>query len=630
MKSRNAKNHINNNPEIKNLWFKGGLFIAVLIFAFYFQTIKFDFVNWDDQVNVYENESVMNFDVKGIFSEHVIGNYNPLSNLSLAIEYQIVGDKPGVYHLNNVLLHIICSLLVFLLVKRLGMSFFVSLLTALLFGIHPMRVESVAWITERKDVLFGTFYLMSLLLYISYHKTKKIGFYVISLFIFTLSLLSKIQAVTLPFSLLLIDYWFQRKLTFKSVFEKMPFFILSLVTGVVGIYFLRKQGSLDLGITMPVFQRLFIGSYSFVVYVVKSVFPYQLSAVYTFPAELSILYYISMLPAIAIVLVSIFTFNTKKFFTFGILFFTLNIVFMLQVVGAGQGFLADRFTYIPYIGLFLIFAVLVENLLERINNQKVFIYSILGIYMVLISIQTNNQIKIWKNNETLWTDVIKKQPTNDLAYNNLAHFYVENDQAEKALLNYNTAIELQPQKAQPYNNRGKIYFDRGEFDIALQDYDKSLSIDPGFADALANRGAVYGAKKQYENAIIDLSKVMEIDPKNTDVISNRGFIYYQLKEFEKAIADCQLYLQYKPDDAEVVNITGLSYAGINDFDAAIHEYDRAIQIAPTNALFYLNRSFAFNSKGDKTKALREALQVQKLGLAVDENYLHYLRENQEH
>src|SRR5690606_25669530 len=162
--------------------------------------------------------------------------------------------------------------------------------------------------------------------------------------------------------------------------------------------------------------------------------------------------------------------------------FTLNIVFVLQVVGAGQGFIADRFTYIPYLGLFLIYAVLFEKLLVKFQNQKVLLYSALAVYLLLISIQTFNQIKIWQNSETLWTDVIKKQPDNALAYNNLAFYYIKQKQPEKALANYNVAIELQPEKAQTYNNRGKIYFDRGEYNKALEDYNKSLSLEHEYSD----------------------------------------------------------------------------------------------------------------------------------------------------
>jgi protein O-mannosyl-transferase len=623
-KTKSKKENSTERPTIKNRWSIAGFILAGLIFALFSQTFNFEFVNWDDHVNVYDNENVINFDVKGIFTEHVIGNYNPLSNLTLALEYKIVQDSPKLYHFNNVMLHIICTLLVFFMMKKLGMSYFVSFLIALLFGIHPMRVESVAWITERKDVLFGMFYLASQLLYISYLKTNKSVYYIFTLLIFTLSLLSKIQAVALPFSIILIDYWFEKKLTFKSGFEKIPFFMLSLVTGLVGIYFLRQQGSLDVGNTLPIFQRLFIGSYSYMVYIIKSIIPYQISALYVFPTKLAFIHYISMIPALAVLFVAFFLYRTKRIFTFGILFFTLNIVFMLQVVGAGQGFIADRFTYIPYIGLFMIYAVVFENLLIKFPSQKILIYTTLTLYLFLISFQTIQQIKVWENSQTLWTDVIKKQPSAALAYNNLGHYYSQKNEPKKALENFNVAIQLEPFKSQIYSDRGKIYFDLGEFDLALEDYNKSLSIEPELLEALANRGAVYGIKNQNDKAIEDLTKVIKADPDYADAISNRGFVYYRLKEYEKTIADCNLYLQLNPYDTEIINLAGLCYANLNDYESAINKFSRAIQIDPTKAIFFANRSNAFNSNGDKTSALKDALQAKQLGFNVNPAYIEML------
>lgn len=627
MKRENSKNKTKSVQTNKKHWLISVSFIALVTFILYAQTFRFDFVNWDDQVNVFENQSVVDFNVKGIFTEHVIGNYNPLSNLTLSVEYQLVKDDASLYHFNNVLLHVLCTMLVFFLVKRLELSLPVAFLTALLFGIHPMHVESVAWITERKDVLFGMFYLVTLLLYISFRKTKKPVYFILSLLTFSLSLLSKIQAVSLPFSLLLIDFWFEKNISIKQILQKAPYFLMALITGLIGIYFLRKQGSLDTGDVIPISQRLFIGSYSYVVYIIKSIVPYQMSALYPFPAKLSFIHYGSLFPGIALFIVSILFYKTYRIITFGFLFFTLNIVFVLQVIGAGQGFLADRFTYIPYIGLFLILAVLFENLLIKYARQKTILYTFLAVYLLIITVQTHNQISTWKNSETLWTDVIAKQPAAVLAYNNLAYYYVQNNQHQKALINYNKAIELNPQKAESYNNRGKVYFEIGNFEKALEDYNKSLSINPGYTDALANRGAVYGATKEFEKAIPDLSRVIDSDRTNIDAISNRGFIFYQLKDYGKAINDFNLFLQLKNNDAEIINLLALSYAGLTNFDQAITYYNQAIRINPTNPIYFINRSYSHNSKGELKEALNDAMHAQKMGLNVDEAYIRYLNQN---
>ncbi len=629
---KNTKSESNKStkkiPGKKSNWFLGGTVLTVLIVAFYGQTINFDFVNWDDDVNVYNNRNVVNFDVKGIFSEHVIGNYNPLSNLTFALEYQIFKNDAKWYHFNNVLLHIICTLLVLVLMKRMGLSFFSSFLVALLFGIHPMRVESVAWVTERKDVLFSAFYLTSLLFYISYFKTGKWIYYFLSLFIFSLSLLSKIQAVSLPFSLLLIDYWFSEKIKLKSILNKIPFLLLSLATGLTGIYFLRQQGSLDTGETFSLIQRMFLGSYSFVVYIIKSIFPYQLSAIYPYPVKLTLIHYLSMIPALAVVIIAFLSVKKNKNLTFGILFFTLNVVFVLQIVGAGQGFIADRFTYLPYIGLFFIYSIFIEHLLRKFQEMKILIYSISVIYPVFLSISTIKQVKIWENAESLWVDVIKKHPEVSVAYNNLGHYYNQKNETEKALKNYNKAIDLEPQKALTYNNRGKIYFDRGEYDLALKDYNKSLSVDSLFPNALANRGAVFGVKKEYSKALIDLTKALQIDPEYANALSNRAFVYFNLNEYEKSITDCRNYLQLKPNDADLTNMLGLCYARLKYYDTAIQIYNKSIQLDPGKAAFFMNRSYAYNAKGDKTKALQDALHARQMGLNVNPAYLEMLNNQQ--
>jgi len=606
-------------------WIIGATLLASLLFIFYLPTLKYEFVNWDDDANVYENQNVKNFDIEGIFTNHVIGNYNPLTTLTFALEYKVVKDKAALYHFNNMLLHVLCTLLVLVLMRQLGMSMFVSFFVALLFGIHPMRVESVAWVTERKDVLFGAFYLVSLLLYISYYKTKKVLYLLLSLLVFALSLLSKIQAVALPFSIILIDYWFSGKISIKSVLAKTPYFVLSFLTGVVGIYFLKQQGSLEVGVSLPILQRLFIGSYSYLVYIIKSVVPFQLVAIYPYPAKLNVIFYLSMIPALALVIYAIATWRKKRFFTFGLLFFTANIMFLLQVVGAGQGFLADRFSYIPYIGLFFVYAVFTENAMKRFGHYKAAIYGLVAVYVVSMAAVTLKQIKVWENNETLWTDVIEKNPRIALAYNNLGHYYRQQNEYDKAVENYNKGIKLEPNKAMTYNNRGTIYFNRGQYDPALEDFNKCLSIDPNFLNALANRGSVFGIKKEYDKALGDLNRALQIDPKHANALSNRGFVYFQLGQYEKTIADYTAFLLDNPNDADVINTLGLCYSNLKEYDKALVEYDKSIRIKPNLGAFYMNRSYTFNSKNDKANALNDALKAQELGYKVNVDYLNFLK-----
>lgn len=625
--NRRKKNIQQPKVWYKDKWNIGGLLILIITFLIFSPAIQYDFVNWDDDVNVYKNENVTNFNVKRMFSESVIGGYNPASTLSLAIDYKLANGEPWLFHFNNILLHVLCTLLVFVLLKRLEISFFITIIVTILFGIHPMRVESVVWITERKDVLFGLFYLLSLVLYVDFAKSKKSVFLLFSLVAFIFSLLSKIQAVTLPLSLLLIDYWLNRKFNFRLIIEKIPFFALSLITGLVGIYFLRQQGSLETGEVFPFHQRIFIGSYSFMVYIVKSVYPFNLSALHPYTSKLNMLYYLSMIPAILIAIIPFFTFKKNKFLAFGILFFIANIVFMLQVLGAGQGFLAERFTYIPYIGLFLIYAKFAEKLLNDFYQYKTTIYSILGVYLIVLMVITVNQRNTWKDSISLWNNVIEKYPTNSMAYNNLGHYYRQQNQYENALKNYNLAIQNDPENDMAYANRGKVWFDQGQVDKALDDYNKSIELDNKDAETFSNRGAAHGMNKEYDNALADLDYALKLENNNLNALSNRGFVYYNRGEFQKTIQDYNRYLQLKPNDADILNTVGLCYSNLKDFDKAIAAFSKCIVINPQQGAFYNNRSYSFNSKGDKANALKDALKAQNLGYKVPENYINFLKNN---
>jgi Flp pilus assembly protein TadD len=608
-----------------NRWLAGAVIALAITFAVFIPTVKYEFTNWDDDINIYENENVTNFDVKGIFTERVIGNYNPLSNLSMAIDYRLADGKPWLLHLNNVLLHLATTLLVFIILKRMGLSLTITFLVTLLFGIHPLRVESVVWVTERKDVLFGFFYLLSLLLYIEYHLQKRWLFFALSMVAFVFSLLSKIQAVSLPLSILLVDYWFDRKFDFKTIAEKIPYFIGSLITGLAGVFFLKEQGSLETGETFPLVQRLFIGSYSFMVYIIKSGFPLKLSALHPYPANISTLYYLSMIPAIAIAAIPVLAFRKNKFITFGLGFFIVNIVFLLQVVGAGQGFLAERFTYIAYIGLFVVFAFAIEKLVLKFSGYRNVIYGGTAVYMIVLIFLTIGQRNSWRDNITLWNNVIDKYPKADMAYNNLGHHYRQTNNYDLALENYNIAIQYNPKNAMAYNNRGKIYFDRGKNDLALADYNNSLKYKPDNVETLANRGAAYGVAKQFDEALVDLNRALELNPNDKNTLSNRGFVYYQTANYQKTIDDYTRYLQLKPNDTDIMNTVGLCYLNLGNTEKAIEEFHKAISINPKQGAYYMNRSLAFIRNRDKTNALNDALKAQQLGFQVNPAYIEQLK-----
>ena len=468
--------------------------ILLVTFLVFSPALKNDFVNWDDDVNVTINPNVSDLNsgsIQNIFTHSVIGGYTPLTTLSFAVENRVFGMKPGMFHFDNLLLHLLCTMLVYILMRKLGLNLFIAFVVTFLFGIHPMRVESVAWITERKDVLYSFFYLLSLISYLTFYKSKRLIFYFLALSAFIFALLSKIQAVSLPLILLLFDYFFENKFRFRQVLDKIPFFILSLVTGLVGIYFLGHEGTLETGTVLPFFQRIFIGTYSICVYLIKAILPYQLSAIYPSPERLSVLYYASALIVILLGLLIYKSGKYRKDLIFGSLFFLFNVIFVLQVIGSGQAFIADRFTYIAYIGLFYLIARALNFL--YLSKWKTFVILAGLASLAVLGTFTFKRTRVWKNTVTLFTDVIRKYPNTFIAYNNLGLYYRDQNQNLKAIDNYGKAIALDPGGYKVYNNRGEAYFDLGKTDLALEDMNRSLKLNPDYGKALTNRGALRAA-----------------------------------------------------------------------------------------------------------------------------------------
>ncbi len=630
-KKRSAKLVTN---KVEKVNFSLPLVLALLATAVVFiPSLLNDFVTWDDDVNILKNPNLQVFDwhsIKGIFTETVIGNYNPLSILSLAIEKAIFGLNATVIHINNLLLHLICVFFVYKISIQLKLSPIAAGVVAILFGIHPMRVESVAWVTERKDVLFGAFYFSAILTYIKYilsnKQHKRFLWWTIGLFF--LSLLSKIQAVALPLSFLAIDYYLKRDLNFKLILEKGLFFLMSLGIGLLGIFMLSKEGSLEQATDYTFIERLLVGGYSYVVYLVKFIFPYEMSPLYPYPSVIGASFYMGAALLLPILAGLYYAFKKgHHVIVFGLTFFTFNIMFMLQVVGAGQGFLADRFTYVPYFGLFF----LVGYYLQQIKLNKTSLYKGismgLGVYLLVLGIMTWQQNKIWKNGETLWTHVLKYYKNIDTPYSNRAQYYRDQGLTNKALADYTEAIAVKPNKGSTYNSRGKTYFDLGGpkndhalIQKAIADYTKGIELSPDLGELYSNRGAALGYLGKPQQALADLNKAIELEPDKQGGYSNRSLLYMQSGNYELAIKDHSAYLSLNPYDAEVWYERGLAKGRLGQHQAAITDYNQALSLDRQRGVFLMQRALAYKNIGNKPQAIADLRQAQQFGANVPASY----------
>ncbi len=604
------------------------LLILTVTFFLMSPALKNDFVAWDDDIHIYKNKNVLTLTLesaKQILTTPIKGNYHPLTTLTFALEHHFFGLDPFWFHLNNILLHLACTFLVFRLMLLLNLETAWALLVALLFGIQPMRVESVAWITERKDVLFGIFYLAALIQYLLYQKHGKRKYMVLVYLFFVPALLSKIQAVSLPLSMLLLDYLLDRPFRFRLIVEKIPYFLLSLMTGLVGIFLLKQNESLG-SVDHSFFEGILIGTYSLSVYLVKSIFPYEMAAIYSFPnpGQLGTVFYLSPLLLIGLGYALFRSTRITKKALFGSLFFLVNIIFLLQVVNSGQAFLADRFTYIPYIGLFYLYGSGAAWLWSRKESLRPLMAIFLVGTMLGYGWVTWKGVSVWKNTETLFTHVLARDKDNIMALQNRGGYYKKNKQYKKAIQDYTHALAIDPNETRSLVDRGTVLFNLGRFDEALQDLNRAIKIKPKNSNALANRGSIFGVRKQYGKALEDLNQALLLDPESTFALSNRFVVFFYLHKYDKALADGRSVLQLKPHDHQMQNRMGACREQMGNLEGALADYSRAIQLSPQEATYFLARSYLYRKMGQKDRALLDAQEAVQRGGKVDPAYLEEL------
>jgi tetratricopeptide (TPR) repeat protein len=661
--SKSSENHPVSGtvPSVvsERLMLAGCLLLTFLVFS---NTFSAGFVNWDDHGYLWLNPMVQplgSMDIGQIFSGHTHGNYSPLVVLTYCFEHtfdtvvkpgqmSVENFQPFLYHFNNVLLHVGTTALAFFFFRALGVRGWGLALGTALFGIHPMRVESVAWVTERKDVLYGLFYIAALLAYWKYLAEQKSKYYVFALVLGLLSLFSKIQAVSLPLSMLALDWLAGRDLKNMKVWvEKVPFFALSLVFGLVGIHFLGEaEGFKDAGYS--VVERFFFATTSLWNYLYKTLVPLGLSAYYPYPKSgaMPALYYASPLALVAIGWWVWGSLKHGKTVAFGFVFFLVNIVFVLQFKGAGKAFMADRFTYIPYLGLFFILAKTYSDIDSgkiKTGLKNTLPYLAAG-FLALCAVLTVMQNNTWKSSISLWENVTAKHPKDALSWSNLGLAYDDLEAYEKSVKAYEQAIKVDPLYFDANFNLAVAFNKLKRYDEAAQMFGRCMELKPDFTDSWYARGQVYLLKSEFTKAIVDLEKFAQMESKEPvdKVQSSIGMAYAGAGQHERAIAAFDRAIQAKadpehhfrkgnalaamgnmqaaiacydnalrisPDYSDAVNNKGNAYASMGKFSEALLFFDEAIKMNPGAANFKFNRGMARRSAGDPAGACADWQQA---------------------
>ncbi len=601
----------------------------ILAFIVYSPVFNAGFVNWDDDDYVVKNYSITSFEnIKEIITQPVQGNYHPLTMLTLAVNYAISGEKPGSYHVVNLLIHLLNILLVFLFVKKLtGNKPWLSFIAALLFAIHPLHVESVAWVSERKDVLYSFFFLAGLITYLRYSKTRKIIDYLYVFILFILSLLSKPAAIVFPVVLLTIDYYNGRLKASKTWYEKVPFLLLSLILGFMTLHAQKLQGAIGGADLFPLHFRFFFGFYGNMMYIVKVLWPFNLCTFYPFPAVNNTLppeYYFSPLIGIALLVALVFSWRKQKLIAFAILFFLINLALVLQFMPVGSAIIADRYSYLPLIGVFLVPGYYFQKWVDRHKGKlPVMGIVLLVVVSVVLSILTFRQSGTWKDSAALWDNAIRIAPSSR-AYSNRGLIYKRENHYDEALEMYNDAIKLNKVEKDAVINRGNIYFNRRQFELAIADYNACLAIDSTTQLAIENRGSAYAALGKFDLALTDMNKAIKMDPNTENGYANRAVLYQAVNRNNEAISDFNKHMEVNHKrSADILNSIGISYLDMKEYEKALDVLSQAITLEPKGP-FYLNRSIALRELGRKAEARDDALKAESLGTAVDKNFMNSL------
>ncbi len=593
----------------QNKWIWVALGVVLLTtFAIYFKAIKFDFlITWDDNFYITYNNAIKDLhwaNIKLFFTEFFVWNYQPITMLMYAIEYKLVGNSASLYHLNNIIFHLINTYLVFILVRKISpKNAVVALITAAFFAIHPMHVESVAWVAERKDVLYSFFFLLSLIVYTNYLKSDKLKHLILAGVFFTLSCLSKSAAVILPLVMFLFDYYFNRKYTWKMFVEKLPFFVISLIFGIVAMNS-QTTAINDTFSKIAIIDRISLVSYSVISYLFKAFVPVNLSAIYPYPLELGgplpIVYYFSIFCICCLLFFVWFSLKWGKDVIFGFCFFIITIILVLQFIPVGNATMADRYTYIPYIGVFYIAGKYIEYLANRISTKYITIVLIIG--FVVFSSISNARVKKWENDETLFSDVIAKYPYGTVAYNNRGCYYLDiaknkfvaDVQSQEryyryALQDFEKINALNENYLHNYYNRGLAKYYLKDFTKAIEDFDKEILKDSKAQGCYFFRALAKNEIKDYSGAIKDFDSALEIDSNVSEIYHNRGNTKKELNDYTGALKDYDKALELNPTFINAYNNRSILRCILKDYEGTIADYDKMIELNPDDTTTIKNR-----------------------------------------
>ena len=523
--------------------------LAAITLAVFWQVNQYDFIKLDDNIYVTDNFRIKSgISLEGIrwaFSTTYAQFWHPLTWLSLMFDYQLFGLNAGGYHMTNLILHILSTLLLFWLFNRMTGALWKSAFVAALFALHPLHVESVAWISERKDVLSAFFWMLTLCLYVYYTEKPVIRRYLLVLFSFICALMSKPMVVTLPVVMILLDYWplgrFELKkgnLILWQLKEKTPFFILSTVFSIITFYAQYKPSGKYFQYSLN--SRLASALVSFVTYLEKTFWPHDMAVFYPFSAQIPLLpVIVASLLILVITTFVIVMVRRLPYLFIGWIWYVITIAPVIGIIKVGDFAMADRYHYLPSIGISIMLVWGIPALIKSEATRKKFFSTAAIAFLVLLAVLSWKQCDYWKNDIKLFNHALQVTKNNYVALNGFGLTLVKAGKIKEAVDNYNEAISIKPNYPPSYISRGFAYFDLGQYQRAIEDCNEAIRLDAGYAEPYFIRGNSYYNFGQYQRAIEDYNKAIRLKLDYTDAYYNRGVAYLKQGNKKQSCRDAQ-------------------------------------------------------------------------------------------
>lgn len=542
----------------------------------YLKLFSASFISWDDGDVLLNNKDVHSFDFKAFFTNYYVGNYAPIAMISFAIDWLIFKGNATGHHAMSLLFHMVNSVLVYYLATLLLKDKLKSLLCAVVFCFHPLQVETVAWVSAKNNLVYSVFFLSGLICYAKFIIQDVKKYYIFALCLFIVSVLSKPSAICFPIVLILLDYLLKVKLDFKSVvLNKIPFAIVAIILGLATIYTRTEDKFINQNHAYAIHERIGYAGYAILQYIYKFFIPINLSVIYPYPQNKTV----SLIMGYSIIVLFVFgcfkLYKSKhKMALYGLLFFVANLVLVLQFVPFGEVLTADRYMYLPIIGLSL---ALISFFTVTEKYLKILFVTVVLVFGSLTFLRAS----VWKNSISLYSDILKKYPHSFVALNSLGAEYMLTKNYDLSLRYLNAAINENTNYYKGYYNRGLLFAQTERIRDALKDFDKAIDL------------------KQYPKAYIA-----------------RANVFYVLKDFPKAMSDAETVLKTDVNNPKANYVLANCYDDLNQLEKALVYYNKTISVNSDNPLYYMRRAILYG----KMQQFESCLQDLDACTNMDSNY----------